>query len=115
MNPVSKQHPLKQYAWGKASNAWNLVDKESLSVKLESMPPGEEELLHYHRHAQQFFFILKGTASFEIEGEHTEVRAEQGFYVGPNKKHKIMNRSKQALEFILCSQPSTADDRINLE
>lgn len=115
MKPVSKQNPLKQYSWGKASNAWNLVDEKSLSVKLESMPPGEEEQLHYHRYAQQFFFILKGTASFEIEGYQTEVMEAQGFYVEPNKKHKIMNRSKQALEFILCSQPSTADDRINLE
>jgi mannose-6-phosphate isomerase-like protein (cupin superfamily) len=115
MNPVSRQHPLKQYVWGKAANAWNLVDEKTLSVKLESMPPGEEEMLHYHVHAQQFFYILKGTASFEIEGELKEARAEEGFYIGPNQKHRIMNRSKQALEFILCSQPSTAGDRINLE
>ena len=66
MNPVSKQHPLKQYTWGHAANAWSLVDEKSLSVKLESMPPGEKELLHYHQYARQFFYILKGTASFEI-------------------------------------------------
>ena len=115
MKPVSKQRPLTQYTWGKAANAWDLVDEKTLSVKLESMPPGEEELLHYHAHAQQFFYILKGIASFEIEGEQREVKQEEGFYIGPNQKHRIMNRSKQALEFILCSQPSTADDRINLE
>jgi mannose-6-phosphate isomerase-like protein (cupin superfamily) len=115
MNPVSKQHALKQYSWGKAASAWNLVDKESLSVKLEHMPPGEEEQLHYHQHAQQFFYILKGTALFEIEGEHTEVSEEQGFHISPKQKHRIMNRGEQALEFILCSQPSTSDDRINLD
>lgn len=115
MNPVSKQQPLKHYSWGKAASAWNLVDQESLSVKLEYMPPGEEESLHYHQYAQQFFFILRGTASFEIEGRHTEVGEEQGFHIRPNQKHRIMNLGKQALEFILCSQPSTTNDRINLE
>jgi mannose-6-phosphate isomerase-like protein (cupin superfamily) len=115
MKPVSKKHPLQQYAWGKAASAWNLLDQESLSVKLEHMPPGEEERLHYHQYAQQFFYILRGTAIFEIDGEQTKVEEEHGFYISPNQKHRIMNLSKEALEFILCSQPSTTKDRINLE
>jgi mannose-6-phosphate isomerase-like protein (cupin superfamily) len=115
MNVVSQAHPLAGYAWGKAAMAWNLVDEENLSIKLEQMPDGEEEALHYHQHAHQFFFILKGKALFEIEGIRTQVMKEQGIHVRPKQKHRIMNKGGEDLQFILCSQPSTSGDRINLE
>jgi mannose-6-phosphate isomerase-like protein (cupin superfamily) len=41
----------------KAAMAWNLVDEENLSIKLEQMPEGEEEAPHYHEHAHQFFYF----------------------------------------------------------
>ena len=115
MNIVSQNRPLAIYGWGKAARVWNLVDEETLSIKLELMPAGEEEALHYHRYAQQFFFILKGEAIFEMEGIQTQMKEEQGIHIRPNQKHRIMNRSNGDLQFILCSQPSTSEDRINLE
>jgi mannose-6-phosphate isomerase-like protein (cupin superfamily) len=114
MNIVSKYHALGQYAWGRAARAWSLLDEAGLSVKLEHMPAGEEEALHYHSNARQFFFILKGTAIFEIEGALTQLKAEEGIHIKPNQRHRIMNHSDGELEFILCSQPSASGDRINL-
>ncbi len=115
MNIVSQAQPLANYGWGKAAQAWNLVDEESLSIKLELMPAGEEETLHFHSRAQQFFFILKGAAIFEIEGVQTQMKEQQGIHIRPKQRHRIMNRSSGDLQFILCSQPSTSEDRINLE
>ena len=78
------------------------------------MPAGAAEQLHYHAKAQQFFFILKGIASFEIEGEMIEVHAQEGLHIKAGLKHRILNNTSSDLEFILSSQPSTAGDRINL-
>ncbi len=75
------------------------------------MPPGTSEALHYHQYAQQFFFILKGTASFEIETESIIVEAQEGIHIPAGKKHRISNPAGEDLEFILSSQPSTKDDR----
>jgi len=111
---VSKTNPLHHYIWGNDCNGWNLVDKKDLSVKLETMPAGTEEALHYHENAQQFFFILKGIADFEIEGRHISVNKNQGIHINPKEKHRIINGSDEELEFILCSQPSTQDDRHNI-
>jgi oxalate decarboxylase/phosphoglucose isomerase-like protein (cupin superfamily) len=36
-----------------------------LSVIEEQMPSGASEVRHYHRNAQQFFFILSGQATLE--------------------------------------------------
>jgi mannose-6-phosphate isomerase-like protein (cupin superfamily) len=111
---VSKNNPLKHYQWGNHCDGWNLVDDNMLSVKLENMPVGTEEVLHYHQHAQQFFFILKGEAAFEIEGKIVLVHENEGIHIKPKEKHRIMNSSEAALEFILCSQPSAQHDRHNI-
>lgn len=110
---VSKYNALKHYKWGADCNGWNLVDEESLSVKQEQMPAGASEQMHYHEMAQQFFFILKGTAFFEVEQTFSNVHAGEGIHIKAGAKHRIVNNGPEYLEFILCSQPATANDRIN--
>ena len=141
MNTVSRENPLKHYMWGDQCDGWNFVDNENLSVKMERMPPHTAEQTHFHRHARQFFFILKGTAifvcsgvyleklhsvanppmmglrpavrwtAFEREEGRIEVKAQQGLEIRPQLRHRILNEEAEDLEFILCSQPSTAGDR----
>src|SRR3954447_19961350 len=106
---VSKNKtPLREggnhYMWGDNCEGWILADTESLSVKQELMPPRTAEVLHYHEKAQQFFFILKGIATFEVEEQGFTVRAGQGLYIEAGKKHRIMNNTGEDLEFILSSQ-----------
>lgn len=111
---VSTKQPLQHYQWGDGCDGWNFVDEPGLSVKQERMPAGTSEAMHYHRNAQQFFFILEGVAHFEVEGETIEVKEQQGLHIPAGKKHRISNRTGNDLSFILSSQPSTAGDRINI-
>ena len=114
MKKVSAENPLIHYQWGEGCDGWNLVDEENLSVKKERMPAGTAETLHYHVRAQQFFFIITGTAIFEIEGEIFEIKEQEGIHIVAGKKHRIINNTSAAIEFILSSQPSTEGDRVNL-
>ncbi|MEN9684789.1 MAG: hypothetical protein RLZZ28_575 [Bacteroidota bacterium] len=114
MRKVSDKEPLKHYQWGMNCDGWNLVDESSLSVKKERMPAGTSEALHYHSEAQQFFFILKGVATFEIGSEMIELREQEGIHIKPGTVHRVANHRNEALEFILSSQPSTANDRHNV-
>jgi len=113
MNVMSKEYCLKHYQWGNNCGAWNFVDEPSLSVKLETMPPGSAEEKHFHNHARQFFYILKGEASFEVDHEIIVVKASQGIYIQANQKHKISNPGDTELEFLLTSQPSATNDRLD--
>ena len=115
MKAVSKYQPLKHYKWGSDCDGWNLVDEDALAVKQELMPAGTKEARHYHQKAQQFFYILKGEAIFEIEDSRIEINKGEGLHIEAGKKHRISNESKEDLEFILCSQPSTNNDRINCD
>lgn len=111
MTKVSKYEPLKHYRWGNTCDGWNFVDEPSLSVKQERMPAGTAEALHYHQYARQFFFILKGIATFEIDNETFIVNGQEGIHIKPGQKHRISNQTTSDLEFILSSQPSTVNDR----
>ena len=110
---VSKERPLKHYIWGSGCDGWNMVDQPGLSVKLEKMPPHTSEEMHYHERARQFFFILKGTATFETGDGVVRVSAQEGLEIPPLVRHRIINDTEEDLEFILSSQPSTAGDRVN--
>ncbi|WP_118196599.1 cupin domain-containing protein [Albibacterium indicum] len=104
----------KHYYWGDACDGWHLVQTDSLSIIQEKMPPGSSENLHYHTSAQQFFYILKGTAVFEVENEIFEVKEGQGFHILLKQTHRIFNKSDKMLEFIVISEPKSHGDRIDL-
>lgn len=111
---VSRFHPLAKYKWGNNCEAWSLVDNNDLSIKLEKMPRGAEEVLHHHKASHQFFYITKGRAFFEVEDVIVIVHEQEGLYIEPGKRHRIMNREEDDLEFIVFSQPSAEHDRYNL-
>jgi len=102
-NPIfSKSECISHYKWGDDCYGWNYIDTEALSVKQELMPPDTAEQLHYHEKSSQVFFILKGRATFIIDGVENVLKPEQGIEISD-------------LEFILYSTPSTKNDRINVE
>lgn len=104
----------KHYLWGDNCDSWVLVDTPGLSVKQESMPASTKEKLHFHTHAQQFFYVLKGSATFYVDG-HTIIVAEQkGILIQPATKHYIANETSEQLEFLVISQPTTNNDRTTI-
>ncbi|MES2005079.1 MAG: cupin domain-containing protein [Bacteroidota bacterium] len=111
---VSIQNPLTHYQWGNACDGWNFVEETALSVKQERMPAGTAEALHYHQQAQQFFFILKGNATFEIDGALLILNEQEGIHIKAGQQHRIINHTSADLEFILTSQPSAEGDRYNV-
>jgi mannose-6-phosphate isomerase-like protein (cupin superfamily) len=113
--PVSKTNPLNHYKWGNNCDGWNLVNKAEVVIKQELMPPKTTEKLHFHTHSEQFFYILKGSATFLLENETLLIQADCGLVINAGKKHKIMNNESQDLEFILISYPSTVNDRTDCE
>ena len=113
--PFSKSECIKQYNWGDECHGWTFIDTDALSVKQELMPPDTAEQLHYHEQATQVFFILRGRATFSIDGQVSVLKPEQGIQILPGQQHFITNNYRADLEFILYSYPSTNNDRINCE
>jgi mannose-6-phosphate isomerase-like protein (cupin superfamily) len=92
------------------------MNRDSLSVKVETMPVGTRETLHYHTFSRQFFFVLKGTAVFYVEGKLHTVGEQQGISIEPLAKHYISNETSEPIDFLLITNPDNdfTNDRTDL-
>lgn len=115
MGELCDKNSATHYRWGDNCDCWVLTETEGLSVKQERMPAGTREQLHFHARAQQFFFILRGEATFYIAGKKLTVSEQQGIRVQPKVNHFIANETEADLDFLVISEPSTRDDRITVE
>ncbi|OFY48724.1 MAG: cupin [Bacteroidetes bacterium GWF2_41_31] len=109
------KYMAEHYLWGDHCDCWVLADTEELSIKQESMPSGAKEKLHFHTYAQQFFFILKGTATFYIDSTSEIVNEQKGILIPPKTAHYIANNTNEPIDFLVISQPSTNNDRTTIE
>ena len=114
MNNIIHTRNAPSYFWGLGCCSWILKDNNDLSIKLESMPPGAKEVLHFHQRSNQFFFILKGNATFSIDDNLMYLNQHEGLSIAPFQKHFIANESDENIEFLLISNPNTNQDRINV-
>lgn len=108
---VTKQNS-EEYDWGFKCKGWHLVNTNELSVIQELMPSGTEEIEHKHSKSQQFFYVLKGEATFLVNGKRHHVKSNQGIHIQPNISHQIKNETDENLEFIVISQPHSHGDRL---
>jgi mannose-6-phosphate isomerase-like protein (cupin superfamily) len=105
----------EHYEWGEKCDGWHFVKTDSLSVIRETMPSMTKEMLHYHDKAKQFFYILSGIATFEINGLIYNVGQNRGIWIKPRIKHRISNNSDTDLEFLVISEPKSHGDRVNID
>lgn len=104
----------EKYTWGDNCLSWILNNNDALSIKQELMPIGTKEHLHFHENASQFFYVLKGQATFYMEDEVYLLNPNDGLSVLNNTKHFIANEGNEEIEFLVISQPNTNNDRINV-
>lgn len=101
----------EHYVWGGDCDGWHLVQGPDLSVIHERMPAGRAEVRHRHERARQFFFVLSGVLTLEVDGAPEDLGAGQGREVPPLAPHQALNRSGAPVEFLVISQPATRGDR----
>lgn len=104
----------KHYHWGNGCEGWHLVQSAALSVIQERVPPGCSEQRHYHRKAEQFFFVLEGQAILEVAGTEHKLTPQQGLHVPAAVPHCLSNRSDEPLIFTVTSTPPSHGDRENM-
>jgi mannose-6-phosphate isomerase-like protein (cupin superfamily) len=102
----------EHYVWGGTCDGWHLVKREDLSVIHERMPSRTAEVRHYHERARQFFFVLSGTATLEVNGAREILRSGEGMEVPQGVPHQMLNESNDDVEFLVISHPTSKGDRV---
>ncbi len=113
MNKVVSKNNAEHYNWGINCDGWYLLKTENLSIIQEKVPPSQFEVKHYHKKSRQFFFILNGMATIDIDGIKYKVEKQKGIFVDAGVPHQLFNESNEDLEFLVISSPQSHGDRIN--
>ena len=112
---ITSIETAEHYKWGGSNgidcDGWHLVKSAELSIIEELMPAGTKEERHFHAKARQFFFVLEGELSIEVEHHDFLLRAGQGLEIAPGQRHQAMNESKNPTRMIVTSQPPSHGDR----
>ena len=105
----------EHYTWGDGCDGWHLVKRSDLSVIHERMPPGTAEVRHYHAKSRQFFFVLAGVLTMEVDGRVEALAAQHGLEILPGVPHQVRNESAAPVEFLVVSMPPSHGDRVGAE
>ncbi len=108
--PVNRAN-APHYVWGGDCDGWRLVDGKTLSVIHERMPAGRQEVRHRHGLARQFFFVLAGALTLEVDGIQHVLNVNDGLEIAPGIAHQAINASGADVTFLVISQPTSAGDR----
>ena len=109
--PISSEN-AEHYNWGNKCDGWHLVKSDLLSVIQERVPSGCSEVRHLHKFSEQFFYVLSGVATLEVDGEEHTLKENQGMHVPPNTVHQLSNNASRDLIFIVTSTPPSHGDRV---
>jgi len=108
--PISRDRAT-HYTWGDGCDGWHLMRTPTLSVIEECMPPGTQEVRHRHAVAQQFFYVLEGSLTMEVDGVTHELHAGTGLEIPVAVPHQARNHSAAPVRFLVVSQPPSHGDR----
>lgn len=73
------------------SRSWSkrIINTENNSATLICQVPGEGNRLHYHPDWNEWWYIVKGTWKWEIEGKEFVVKKGDIVFIEKNKRHKV--------------------------
>jgi len=64
---------------------------------------GDRTERHYHKMAEELYFILEGAGEIELDGERRKVRRGDAILIPPGAWHTIM--ATEPLRFLCCCAP----------
>jgi mannose-6-phosphate isomerase-like protein (cupin superfamily) len=73
------------------------------SLAEATLPPDSSTERHHHKASEEFYFILTGTGTMEIDGETCEVGPGDAIQIPPNSRHQITARTE--IRFLCCCAP----------
>lgn len=111
--PISKES-AQHYNWGDACEGWILSPSVDMTVIQERMPPHTAEKRHLHNRSRQFFFVLSGKLTMELNEELHQLGEMSGIEVPPGAKHQARNDTEEDVHFLVVSSPTTRGDRTEI-
>ncbi len=104
---LDKQTP---FTTADGSTIRSILDLTNAPVKNQSLaeaslPCGGKTDRHYHKLAEEIYFILEGHGKMEIDGEEQAINPNDAVLIPPSAWHQIINTGEAPLRFLCCCAP----------
>lgn len=91
-----REAPLPEFLWKSSPRLAKLVGAENLEFDIRSLAPGQFSFpYHFHRNAEELFYIISGKAMLRTTDGFKEITKEDiiFFEKGPSGAHQVFNHS----------------------
>ena len=75
------------------------------SLAEATLAPGQVTLRHYHREAEELYYVLEGSGEMELGGERARVSPGDAILIPPGAWHEIRADAAGPLRFLCCCAP----------
>jgi mannose-6-phosphate isomerase-like protein (cupin superfamily) len=88
----------------------SLLDRTNAPVANQSLaeatiPAGEATVRHYHRDAEEIYYLVAGSGEMEIDGERRDVTVGDAILIPPGAWHQIRAHAEGAVRLLCCCSP----------
>lgn len=110
VRPLADQKP---FTTKDGSTIRSILDRTNAPVEKQSLaeaqvPAGTATQRHYHRLAEEFYFIVEGRGEMEIDGETRGVGPGDAILIPAGAWHTIA--ASETLRFLCCCAPPYSHD-----
>jgi mannose-6-phosphate isomerase-like protein (cupin superfamily) len=88
---------------------------EVQSLAEATLEPDEATQRHYHRQAEEIYFVLKGSGRMEVDGDTRMIRPGDAVLIPAGAWHTLENNGNSELRFLCCCAPPYAHEDIFFE
>ena len=108
MMTINNLDEQKPFTTADGSTIRSILDRTNAPVVEQSLAEATLEAggateRHYHKISEEFYFVLEGEATMEIDGEKREVRGGAGILIPAGAWHQIS--AKTGLRILCCWAP----------
>jgi mannose-6-phosphate isomerase-like protein (cupin superfamily) len=83
---------------------------EVQSLAEATLEPDEVTQRHYHRAAEEIYFVLKGSGRMEVDGDSRMIRPGDAVLIPAGAWHTLENNGNSELRFLCCCSPAYSHD-----
>ena len=107
VNQLTEQEP---FTTADGSTIRSILDRTNAPVQQQSLaeaslPPGGATERHYHKNSEEFYFLLEGEGTMEIDGELQKVGPGDAILIPAGRWHQITADDHAGLRFLCCCAP----------
>lgn len=107
---VRSRAEAEPFTTADGSTIRSLLDRSNAPVEKQSLaeatlPAGSATTPHFHRESEEFYYVLDGRGTMELDGDRRPLRPGDAVIIPPGAWHQIHADGDVELRFLCCCAP----------